>query len=102
MANLVISSRLSQEPQTITIAEGKTFEVDCTAETMVKAQDLFKKDDSIEGIYKAIELLIGKQAVKDIKAMKVRVSGLKTILMAIMAQVNEVPLEEMEARFQNM
>ena len=44
MANIDISSKLSHEPQTITIAEGKTYEVDCGAEMMLKAQDLFKKD----------------------------------------------------------
>ena len=42
MANLDISSKLSHEPQTITIAEGKTYKVDCSAETMLKAQDIFK------------------------------------------------------------
>ena len=36
MANIDISSKLSHEPQTITIAEGKTYEVDCGAETMLK------------------------------------------------------------------
>ena len=48
MANIDISSKLSHEPQTITIAEGKTYEVDCGAEMMLKAQDLFKKDDSLD------------------------------------------------------
>lgn len=101
MANLDISSKLSHEPQEITIAEGKTYEVDCSAETMLKAQDLFKKDDSLEGLFTAIKLLIGAKAEKDIRAMKLTVNGLKTVIIAIMAQVNEVSYEEMEKRFQN-
>ena len=101
MANINISSKLSHEPQTITIAEGKTYEVDCGAETMLKAQDLFKKDDSLEGLFKAIELLLGKEALKVIKGMKVKVTDLKVIIIAIMAQVNEITYEEMEKRFQN-
>lgn len=101
MANIDISSKLSHEPQTITIAEGKTYEVDCGAETMLKAQDLFKKDDSLDGLFKAIELLLGAKAEKDIRAMKLTVNGLKTVIIAIMAQVNEVSYEEMEKRFQN-
>ena len=101
MANIDISSKLSHEPQTITIAEGKTYEVDCGAETMLKAQDLFKKDDSLEGLFKAIELLLGKEAEKEIKEMKVTVVDLKVIIIAIMAQVNEITYEEMEKRFQN-
>lgn len=101
MANLDISSKLGHEKQEITIAEGKTYEVDCSAETMLKAQDIFKKDDSLEGLFTAIKLLIGAKAEKDIRAMKLTVKGLKTVIIAIMAQVNEVSYEEMEKRFQN-
>lgn len=101
MANIDISSKLSHEPQTITIAEGKTYEVDCGAETMLKVQDLFKKDDILDGLFKAIELLLGKEALEEIKGMKVKVADLKVIIIAIMAQVNEVSYEEMEKRFQN-
>lgn len=101
MANIDISSKLSHEPQTITIAEGKTYEVDCGAETMLKAQDIFKKDDSLEGLFTAIKLLIGEKAEKDIREMKLTVNGLKTVIIAIMAQVNEISYEEMEKRFQN-
>ena len=43
MANIDISSKLSHEPQTITIAEGKTYEVDCGAETMLKHKIYLKK-----------------------------------------------------------
>ena len=101
MANLDISSKVSHEPQTITIAEGKTYKVDCSAETMLKAQDIFKKDNSFDGLFQAIELLLGKEASKEIKDMKVTVSDLSVIIIAIMAQVNEIPYEEMEKRFQN-
>ena len=101
MANIDISSKLSHEPQTITIAEGKTYEVDCGAETMLKVQDLFKKDDSLDGLFKAIELLLGKEALEEIEGMKVKVADLKVIIIAIMAQVNEITYEEMEKRFQN-
>lgn len=101
MANIDISSKLSHEPQTITIAEGKTYEVDCGAETMLKAQDIFKKNDSLEGLFTAIKLLIGEKAEKDIREMKLTVNELKTVIIAIMAQVNEISYEEMEKRFQN-
>ncbi len=101
MANIDISSKLSHEPQTITIAEGKTYEVDCGAETMLKVQDSFKEDDSLDGLFNAIELLLGKEALEEIKEMKVKVADLKVIIIAIMAQVNEITYEEMEKRFQN-
>ena len=106
MANLDISSKLSHEPQTITIAEGKTYKVDCSAETMLKAQDIFKNDNSFEGLFQAIELLLGEKASKEIKEMKCLILSsilprASVIIIAIMAQVNEISYEEMEKRFQN-
>ncbi len=99
MANLDISSKLGHEKQEITIAEGKTYEVDCSAETMLKAQDIFKKDDSLESLFIVIKLLIGEKAEKDIRAMKVTVNELKIVITAIMAQASEISYEEMEKRF---
>lgn len=97
MANLDISSKLGHEKQEITIAEGKTYEVDCSALTMLKTEDLFKKGD----ILKALETLLGKKILKDIEEMKLTVKEMKIIIIAAAAQVNEVSYEEMEKRFQN-
>ena len=98
--NLNITDKLGIEEQEITIAEGKTYTVDCSAKAMLKAQEIFKKDSSLEGIFKAIELLLGKKAKKEIDEMNLTVKQLKIIVLAIMAQVNEIPYEEMEERFQ--
>lgn len=97
MANLDISSRLGHEKQEITITKGKTYEVNCGAINMLKAQDCFVKGD----VLKAIELLLGKKAVKDIEEMNLTVKELETIIIAAAAQVNELSYEEMEKRFQN-
>ncbi len=98
MANLDISSKLSHEKQTLTIAPGKTYEVNCGAITMLKAQDLFVKGKVIE----AIELLLGKQAVKDIEKMNLTVKEMQTVIIAAAAQINEISYEEMEKRFQDI
>lgn len=97
MANLDISSKLGHEKQEITIAEGKTYEVDCRAITMLKTEELFKKGE----ILKALEALLGKKIIKDIEEMKLTVKEMKIIIIAAAAQVNEVSYEEMEKRFQN-
>lgn len=97
MANLDISSKLGHEKQEITIASGKTYEVDCSALTMLKTEDLFKKGD----VLKAIETLLGKGILKDIEEMKLTVKEMQIIIIAAAAQVNEVSYEEMEKRFQN-
>lgn len=101
MAVLDISSKLGFEKQEILIAPGKLYEVDCSAETMLKAQDIFKKNDSIEGIFDAIKLLIGEKGAKDIRAMKLTVKDLRTVMIGIMSRVNEMDFEEMEKRFQD-
>lgn len=98
--NLNIIDKLSVEKQEITIAEGKTYTVDCAAKTMFKAQEIFMKDSSLKGMFDVIELLLGKKAKKEIEDMNLTVKQLKVVVLAIMAQVNEVSYEEMEQRFQ--
>lgn len=88
------------EKQEITIAEGKTYEVNCGAKTMIKAQEIFKNDNSFEAMFNVIELLLGKKAKKEIYDMDLTVKQLQTVIMAIMAQINEISYEEMEERFQ--
>lgn len=101
MANLDISSKLGHEKQEITIAEGKTYEVDCAAESMLKAQDIFKNDNSLDGLFEVIKLLLGEKAEQEIREMKVTVSNLQVIIIAVFAQVGETSYEEMEKRFRN-
>lgn len=98
--NLNITDKLGIEKQEITIAEGKTYTVNCGAKTMIKAQEIFKKDNSFDAMFDVIELLLGKKAKKEIDEMNLTVKQLKVIVLAIMAQVNEISYEEMEQRFQ--
>ena len=98
--NLNITDKLGIEKQEITIAEGKTYTVNCGAKTMIKAQEIFKKDNSFDAMFDVIELLLGKKAKKEIDEMNLTVKQLKVIVLAIMAQVNEISYEEMEERFQ--
>nr|DAQ65722.1 MAG TPA: hypothetical protein [Caudoviricetes sp.] len=100
MADINISDRLSQEKQTITIKEGITFEVDCSAEAMIKAEEKFKKGADLNTMFEIIELLlVEKDALKIIKEMKLKAKNIETIVLAIMAQIQEIPFEEMEKRF---
>jgi len=101
MAVIDISSKLGKEKQTIKLAEGKVFEVDSSADTYLRVQEKFNdKEFSIDNMYEMIELLMGKEALKEIKDMKLTINGLKQIIIAISAIVNEVDFEEMEKRFQ--
>lgn len=98
--NLNITDKLGIEKQEITIAKGKTYTVNCGAKTMIKAQEIFKEDNSFDAMFDVIELLLGKKARKDIYDMDLTVKQLKIIILAIMAQINEISYEEMEKRFQ--
>lgn len=97
---LDISSKLGKEKQEIKIAEGMTYEVDCSAETMLKAEEKFKSIDKPQEMFSILELFIGKKATAEIKGLKPTVKMLKTIILAIMAQVNEEDFETFEKRFQ--
>ena len=99
--DLNIIDKLNVEEKTITIAEGKTYTVECGAKTMIKAQEIFKKDNSFEAMFQVIELLLGKKAKKEIEEMNFTIKQIQVLITAIMAQVNEVPYEEIEERFQN-
>lgn len=52
-------------------------------------------------MFQVIELLLGKKAKKEIEEMNFTIKQIQVLITAIMAQVNEVPYEEMEERFQN-
>nr|DAP18693.1 MAG TPA: hypothetical protein [Caudoviricetes sp.] len=102
MSVIDISSKLGKEKQTIKIAKGKAFEVDNSADTYLIVQEKLKNQDfSIASMYEMIEVLMGEEALKEIKDMKLTIDGLTAVVIAISAIVNEVPYEEMEKRFQD-
>ena len=101
MAVIDISSKLGKEKATIKLAEGKVYEVDTSADNYLLVQEKIKDQDfSIDVMYQMIEMLMGKDALKEIKEMKLTIPGLKAIVTALAAVVNEVEYEEMEKRFQ--
>ncbi len=97
---LDISQKLNalEEPK-IKIDEEHEFNVDCGAETMLVAEQKFRKGKTVKDYYEIIELFIGKEAVELIRSMNLSVKKLSIVIIAIMAQVNELSYEEMEKRF---
>lgn len=101
MSNIDISSKLGKEKATIKLAEGKVFEVDTSADNYLIVQEKIKNQEfSIATMYEMIGLLMGEEALKEIKSMKLTISGLKAVITALSAIVSEVEYEEMEKRFQ--
>lgn len=101
MANSIdISAKLKKEPIKIRLAEDKEYEVDNSAEIFVIVQDKLKdKEFSIDVMYEVIEILMGKDALKEIKDMKLSVNGIESVIIGLMAAINEISYEEMEKRF---
>ena len=100
--NIDISNKIGKDKPTLTIAEGKTYTVDNSAETVLLLQNKVNGSDmGIDTMYDVIEQLIGKDALKDIKSLRPSVTELQTIITAVMALVQEIPLEEAEKRFRN-
>ena len=64
MSNLNIIDKLDEDKKEVTIAEGKTYTVNCGAKTMFKVQECFSKNSSFESMFDAIELLLGKKQEK--------------------------------------
>ena len=101
MANSInISAKLKKEPIKIKLSEDKEYEVDNSAETFDIVQDKLKdKEFSIDVMYEVIEILMGKDALKEIKDMKLSVNGIESVIIGLMAAINEISYEEMEKRF---
>ena len=101
MANSIdISAKLKKEPIKIKLTEDKEYTVDNSAETFVIVQDKLKdKEFSIEVMYEVIEILMGKDALKEIKDMKLSVNGIESVIIGLMAAINEISYEEIEKRF---
>ena len=91
MANSIdISAKLKKEPIKIKLSEDKEYEVDNSAETFVIVQDKLKdKEFSIDVMYEVIEILMGKDAL----------NGIESVIIGLMAAINEISYEEMEKRF---
>jgi hypothetical protein len=101
MAQIDISSKLGLEKSTIKLGDGKIYEVDKSADNYLLVQEKIKNQEfSIATMYEMIEMLMGEEALKEIKSMKLTIKGLKAVVTALSAIVSEESYEEMEKRFQ--
>lgn len=108
MAHIIdITARLTASIPKIKIGE-KEYDVNDNKNTVIKVQNMLtsSKDDdsSFDSLIKAVEMLLGKKAVveieKEMPGTTTRISQLKVLFVAIMALVEGVDYEVVEARFQ--
>lgn len=96
-----ITKYLTNERPTIKLAEDKVYEVDDRKNTVLLLNKKMESADlnDLEFIDEIFELLLGKEARKEIDEMDLSFSAYQTILVAAMAAVLGEDFEVAEARF---
>lgn len=103
MSMIDISTKLTNDKPKIKISEDKVYTVNNSKNAVLIVNQKMSKanKNEFELIDEALEILLGKEAVKDIEKMDISVSNYKTIFIAVMAAVSGESYEETEARFQS-
>lgn len=96
-----ISAKLTNERPKIKIAEGKVYEIDDRKNTILKMYQMFRDGDvnDIEMMDEVIKMLLGEKAAKEIDEMNLSIKNYQTIVIAIMAAIQEITFEEAEKLF---
>lgn len=101
MANIInIANKLNNEPVFIALGEGKQYKVNNNYKTLMKASALFEGEgvNEADAMMKSIELILGKGARNDVEEMSIE--NVRVIFTAVMAAVQGLKYEDVEARFQ--
>jgi len=96
-----ISGKLTNERPKIKLSEDKIYEIDDRKNTILKMnQKLQNADiDDIEVIDEMVEMLLGKEAAKEIDGMNLSIASYQAIFIAIMAAITGEEYEIVERRF---
>lgn len=98
MAKVInISDRLSNERPKI-VLNGKEYEINDSMEVVFKFEELTSSGD-VKSFLKAMEIVLGKEAVKELQVEKMSIDNFKIWVIAILAAVQGISYEEAEARF---
>ncbi len=108
MAIIDISAKLTDAKPILKIGENPEdqYVIDDRKNTILEVQQMFENaigDNDISSAGKAIEIILGKEAVEDIKkkwpeALE-SISSLKVLYIGISAGIQGISYEEAEARF---
>jgi len=99
MATIIdISNKIKNEQKFIKLGD-KNYKVDDSKNTVIRALDLINKEDGVSSQDKALELLLGKTAHKEIEAMNLNLEDYKVVFIAVMACINGDTYEKTEERF---
>lgn len=96
-----ISSKLTNEKPMLKLTEDKIYEIDDRKNTILLLNQKMQSSDlnDLSAIDEMIEVVLGKEAAKDIDNMNLSISAYQSIMIAIMAAVTGEEYETAEERF---
>lgn len=96
-----ISQHLEDKPKFLKVGSGdeNVFKVDDRKNTVLKIQEIMNKNSGLEEIDKAIELALGKEAMKKINDMDLSMTAYQNVFIGIMSAINGKSFEETEKQF---
>lgn len=102
---LDITSKLALEEKILKIGD-QEFRVDDSKNTVLQAMAAVERTEGSDtggftAMDKALELLIGEDAVKALDAMHLNLEGYKNVFIAVMSLASGISFEEAEQRFQS-
>lgn len=102
MAKVIdISSKLTDERPKLKLAEGKEFEIDHRKNTVLMLNQKIDESDlnDLNQLDAVLEIVLGKEAVKEIGEMDLSFADYQTIFIATMAGALGEDYETVDARF---
>lgn len=96
-----LSGKLTNERPKLKLAEDKIYEIDDRKNTILKMNQKMRSADieDVEFIDEMIEMLLGKEAAKEINEMDLSIASYQSIMIAIMAAITGEEYEVAEKRF---
>lgn len=96
-----ISAKLTNERPKLKLAEDKVYEIDDRKNTVLKMYQKLQNADTndIEIFDEIVEMLLGGKAAKEINEMNLSIKDYQTIVIAIMAAIQEITFEQAEQFF---
>lgn len=96
-----ISAKLTNERPKLKLSEDKVYEIDDRKNTILEMYQKMQEGNinDLELLDEVIGLLLGEKAAKEIDEMNLSIKDYQTIVIAIMAAIQEIEYEQAEAMF---
>lgn len=96
-----ISKHLEDTVKLLKIGPNKddVLEVDDDKNTVLKIQEILNKENTNEGIEKALKLAVGEKGFEKINSMKISYTDYQNIFIGVMAAISAKTFEETEKQF---